>query len=228
MERRGASHIEVILAFLLFISAVTAAIYFFSPAYKSGVAESTIDYAYKAIKDGLQVDLTTYYVAFPEGDPAKVTNPATGTIRIENYGGDIADYSFVDENKLCINTNSNMAVIYASGRIEANHEGANCEPAPGSSSLKATVSSSVKESVISEDKAEKMAEDYESGYEDLKSDLNIPAERDFSFSLNLAGSNIVAEKNIPRGISVYAKSEKLKVIMKDGKREFADLIVKIW
>jgi len=55
--KRGISHIEMILSFVIFVSAVGLALYFFSPTDSSRLVESTLGYSLREIGQNTSVTL---------------------------------------------------------------------------------------------------------------------------------------------------------------------------
>ena len=201
-----------------------AAMYFFAPAYKTKIADSTVNYAYSAIKDKLVTDLDIYYVRSPKPDGSQ-SNVAQIEINknsiVEDYHGEDL-HGMREGEKICFDRQEELTLIYASEDIDPNVLTAGCP----SNAISAKISSSISEKVISELKAKNLNN---TDYNQLKQILNIPAGRDFTFNLRFEnGEEIGISRNIPRGLNVFSKSERLKVIRIDGRREFADLIVRIW
>src|SRR3989338_3122764 len=62
MERRGISHIEVILSFILFVSAIGVALYFFSPFDSARLVKSSQEYAYREIVKNSSTNVEVYSV----------------------------------------------------------------------------------------------------------------------------------------------------------------------
>ncbi|MDP1695847.1 MAG: hypothetical protein Q8L29_02970 [archaeon] len=229
MEKRGIGHIEVILSFILFISATSLALYFFMPAYKTEIISSSLSYTYDSILKSANTELFTYYVQPENGDcTGKNIISLTideisgkGVIVEDKNGGEIG--SKITGGKVCIDTCQNTIYsVYLSEGFTGSPSGCNGASADG------IIVSSLLEKVISEDNIIKMANDYEETYDLLKEKLEIPTQTDFAFSLIFSTIRIDAEKEIPSGIDIYSQSTRLKVLRKDGKREFADFQVKVW
>ena len=62
MEKRGLSHIEVILSFFIFVSFVLFAIYFFSPSKTSRIVDSSLSYTLDEVKKNISVELESFSV----------------------------------------------------------------------------------------------------------------------------------------------------------------------
>ncbi|MBI2452531.1 hypothetical protein HYV50_05680 [Candidatus Pacearchaeota archaeon] len=62
LEKRGMSHVEVILSFLLFITAVGFALYFFSPTNTDRLVDTALDYASREITKNTTVKMETYSI----------------------------------------------------------------------------------------------------------------------------------------------------------------------
>jgi hypothetical protein len=71
--------------------------------------------------------------------------------------------------------------------------------------------------------------DYNSNYLGLKEKFNLPNRVNFGFSLIFDdNSKIEGLRNVPRNTEVYSASGRVEVLRKDGKIEFANLVVRIW
>lgn len=242
MEKRGVSHIEFILSFLLFLSATMLALYFFSPAYKTEVVSSSLSYAYDAIIKEANTRLDVYY-SEPQGLTAKkikIDGLDGKNVRVEcentaisqlvgTAGGGITWKKYQEPSKIgageegvCYKlpiSNCKLVGIYASEDIEDMDGNLPCS---GASELPL---SSVSEILLSEKKLTSLSEE---NYDELKGELKIPSSNDFSFSLVLSDETISVEKEVPEGINVYSKSNRIKVLREDGTREYAEFQVKIW
>ena len=97
MTKRGLTHIEVLLSFLIFMGFVVFALYFFSPFQTSRLVDSSLDYAFREIIKNTTIEIETYSFWFDvSGYESEVKK-----IRIEN----------IDSSKIVIAENKNHEVV---------------------------------------------------------------------------------------------------------------------
>lgn len=74
---------------------------------------------------------------------------------------------------------------------------------------------------------EQTAEDYNSDYEALKTELNVPDDADFAFAFIDAdeGVDVSAEQEIPENIEIYIKEI---LVLYDNKNKAGYLTLKVW
>ena len=235
MEKRGASHIEVILAVILFIGFVGAALYFFSPANSNRIVDSSLSYVFSEVKKNTRVDLDTYSVKLSQGNYAQIISLTINNIndmgnkkgeRVENK-----DYqkleSGKDGNTIHIKKEDNDFFYVM---ISEDFEGGNLNsgsPLP-SEAYKKGISSSRK--VISEKRARNLKSLYDDPekYQKLKEEFNIPRRVDFSFELEFYNEESIEPEEEKAAGEVFSKDENVEVLRENGKTEFAILRVKVW
>lgn len=246
MNKRGITHIEIILSFLIFVGFVIFALYFFSPLENSRFIESSLSYAIKEIDKRAKVNLRVYSVKLPENIPsedyASVDTPsiaASDSIRVEDYLGEkVNSGKSVPDKKVYFEliefyqeNNAKIAYIKISdGFIFP--DSLNSQPDPVETRVAEIISSNEIE-LISEDKMNELKNSYDNNYKDLKTQFNLP-RINFVFSLNGdEGSDLEKiipdnEEKPPEDIDIYSKEERVEILRSDGRTEFANLIVKIW
>ncbi len=82
MEQRGASHVELILSFVLFISAVGFALYYLSPTESSRLIDSSMEYTFREILKYTQVQVDSYDVAVVRGS---ALSQSIGAVNLEKF-----------------------------------------------------------------------------------------------------------------------------------------------
>src|SRR3989344_191697 len=239
MEKRGASHVEIILAFVLFIAVVGFALYFFYPGNSDRVVDSTMDYTFREIKKNASVEIESYDVkiigtSIP--DPlaiqiAKINNEkkarvkdVSGTVlssKIED--GTDNDFVYIGSTAL---TDGDIIFIDISDDFTA------YSPSPGTAvhdGDKYTIISYDSEEMISEKRIALLKSKYDSDYLNLKREFNLPDRANFGFVLDFGTRpDITAERNIASGLEVFTARERVKVLNSDGEAEFAELTISIW
>ncbi len=235
MRKRGASHIEVILAVILFIGFVGVALYFFSPANSNRIVDSSLSYVFSEVKKNTTVDLEVYSVKLLIETKPKISITMEEINDIENKKRERVenkDYQLLnsrkDGNTIYIERNGNdffyimISEDFRGGVLDRGN------PIPPEAYKKGITSS---RKVISEKRVERLRDRYdnnENGYTDLKREFNIPGRVEFSFELLFYdGSKIGPEREV-EGSEVFSKNENVEVLRNDGTREFAVLRVKVW
>lgn len=69
---------------------------------------------------------------------------------------------------------------------------------------------------------------YYSDYINLKEDLNLPNRMEFGFIVDFDNSQIRAMRDVPDGIEVLSKNDRVEIIRQNGMREFAEVTVVVW
>ena len=103
MKKRGLSHIEVILSFIIFMGAVGFALYFFSPTNSSRLVDTSLYYVNREISENITVNLKTYSIN---------VNNSNGQI---NGPGNSEGVLAVNISGICENSNGVIMVINLSG-----------------------------------------------------------------------------------------------------------------
>lgn len=241
MNKRGISHIEMMLSFLIFIGFVIFALYFFSPAQTSRLVESSLSYAFREVNNNVSVELESYSISLnlaSVGDSLAVELPSSlenANVRVENYLGEVIPSQ---------RDGSNGDIIYfeKAGSEYGNGKGfvviklsEDIEPYTGQVSsvtidrtLYSIASSNIAE-LISEKRMSELKILYDGEYNSLKNDFNLPDRVEFGFGLAFdENDKINAEREIPKGREVFLKKERVEVLRVNGQSQFADLTIKIW
>lgn len=240
MNKRGISHVEVLLSFLVFMGFVIFALYFFSPLQSSRLVDSSLSYAFREVKQNAVSEIEVYSVLIPSevkneigksikaivGDAA---NPSDNEkVRVEHKNGAV---NAKEENGEVIFEIANDFFNSDNGFAEIKFGEDFDEPELPSDQLvseNADVISSNVLKLVSEKKIRDLESVYENDYVGLKNRFNLPSRINFGFKLEFENDEVEADKNKPEGVEVFVKSERVEVLRIDGNTEFADLIVKIW
>ena len=233
MEKRGASHIEMILAFVLFTGFVIFAFIFFNPVGSDRLVDTTTDYTFTEIIDVGSVQLETFSVKIDTEsqdikDPIAVDLESIDlekNVRVENQdGGSLPSKKIGDI--VHFDWDTDFAMIKISEDINPSTSDFNTNPLNPDLY---EIASSDSRKVLSEKKMEELKTRYQSNYNNLKEEFNLPGRAQFGFSLtNSDGFDITPETSIPEGLDVFSDSRRHEVLKENGELIFADLIVKIW
>ena len=236
MEKRGLSHVEVILSFILFIVAVGFALYFFSPSDYNRLSKVSLEYGFREILENTSVEVESYSVKIIGGGGF----PLSGVVMIDISGLDTnwkvraeKDTREVlpsarTENKIFISNTAwnNGDFIYI--RFSEDFVAYAPPPATEENTGFDEIASSETEEVISEKRFLELNKTYYSNYLNLKKEFNLPDRVEIGFSLVLSDKEISAEKNVPAGLEVFSEKRRVEVLKNTGEMEFADLIVRVW
>ncbi len=238
MLKKGLSHIEVILAFVLFISAVTAMFLIFNPQPQKNSNNQQLN----QIMQKFERDATTNFVEF--GVKINSINSNNVSILISNYSisGENASSEDYAGNTLqayaqqqgssyivCIQGNPlpNFLYLLLSPDVNQNSESGTCSVAGNESNYQIAGANSG--TILSEKKILELNSSYYSNYNELKKTIGIPDNEEFSFEVVFDNKNsIEGSNNIPQNVQVSALSNNIEVLRQNGDRQFAKIGVKIW
>ncbi len=226
------SHIEIILAFVIFVSFISFAFYFFGPANISRLIETSLDYTSREILKNVTTYLEIYTVNIntQKNVPDRITIdikdiPSYKNVRIENYSQFVLPSYRSSDGLIHVDRKgSNFLIIEASEEFDAG------EILNGVLHLEYyEISSKNKRKVISEKKVLKLNESYYKDYLLLKQKIfNLPGRVNFGFDFISSNSQIEAQRKIPADLDVFARKERAEILSKDGSLNFADLIIRVW
>ncbi|MDO8508463.1 MAG: hypothetical protein Q7S27_02140 [Nanoarchaeota archaeon] len=254
MEKRGISHIEVILSFLIFIGFIMFALYFFSPFEGSRLIESSLEYAFIDLIKNTSVELKIYPVVI-EGDTKNKAeniieieipeNDNELNLRVENYLGEpipsrrsstdlklirvkLEDSIFDNfDGKGFINMKFSKDITSYSPPEDLN--GAIIDQSSGKMY---NIGSGNVIKAISEKKLIDLKTLYEispEDYNNIKKSFNLPSRVNFGFAMVYdGGQKIETTKEIPPGVEVFSKKKRIEILNLGGKIEFGEIIVKVW
>ncbi len=231
MEKRGISHIEIVVSFVLFIGFLIFGLYFFNPLSNERVLGSSLFYTIDAISDNASATLVVYAIVIDAGIENEVAiplakGPAGGDgVRVETTTGEKLDSNY-DEERVAFNRKLNEFVFVKFGAFP--YQGKIVNPVILDENNFSISSSDIKD-VLSEQLLLSLRDAYVNNYEQVREDFNLPRRIDFSFSVVFSTEDkIDALKTIPQGIEVFSETKRVEVTRLDGSTAFADLIVKIW
>ena len=238
MKKRGISHIEVILSFVLFITAVGFGLYFFNSGDSTRFVSTTISYAFREIEKNTSTSLEFFSVnvngaLIMSNEIALDFSGVTGDTTILTYDGRILNSSRGGTNgELVYISSPNWGgedFIYVVFGEEFSED--TLSETEGHNETYYRIGSSETRDVISERKFKMLNQAYYADYRGLKSqsNFNLPDRADFGFSLEFDnGEAIVAENSIPDNFEIFSEKKRVEVLREDGSVTFADLIVKVW
>ncbi len=248
IEKRGASHIEIILAFILFAGFIVFALYFFSPRDTDRFVETNIDYVNREVMkyansdvDEISVKIDSSKVGF-----GKTRVILSGVAKIDGEDIDLAkNVGTVDSNGEVLasnrrkNNEDDICVVWQSKEIMTlrfsngiDNDGSNyCQGAQAITDNNGYEVVFVKNRMIlSENGMLALKDEYYNNYLSLKKDeFNLPDRVNFAVNLTFGDSDeIVMEQAIPDNLEVFVNTRRVEVLRGEGNIVFADLVIKVW
>lgn len=233
MHKRGLSHIEFVVSFVIFIGFIVFAFVFFNPLSSQRTLKSTMDYAWLEVSQEGRERTETYSISIGAIIPLNLKLAITGVplsynASVENVDG-IPLPTFRDSTGIVYFTRGSTNERFF--RIRYGDSIINSGSAlPTATDL--TGNYGISSSEIREFYFEKLFlelnQSYYSNYSGLKQELNLPNRMEFGFIITLNDSEIVALNNIPEGIEVLSKNDRIEIIRSNGRREYAEVRVLVW
>ena len=230
--KRGASHIEMILAFVLFVSVVGFGLYFLSPINPERLTDTTMDYVYREISKNVTVGVESFSVKITEDNSPlaeeigiNVSDINGRKWRVENTEGFEIGSSAGNGLISISNTLSGTYFIL----IKLSEDLPNSLDVETKEKGTSEIASSNYEKVFSEQRIQNLNTSYYANYSGLKKEFNIPDRTDFGFELVFTGSDFIkSERKIPNGLEVFSAVRRVEVLRSDGTIRFAELVIELW
>ncbi len=229
-KKVGASHIEMILAFVLFAGVIGFALYFLNPVNPDRLTDVTMDYIYREVSKNVSVGVESFSVRVIDASPdviaMNLSSDGNLGVRAEDVNGNKlnakndGDYIHIDNDSL--NDDDFVFVKLSEDLVGDSLDDGSYNPSFYE------IASSNYEEVFSEKRMLELNDSYYTRYSDLKDDFNIPDRIDFGFELIFNDSSINAEKKIPLSLEVFSESKRVEVLRQTGEIVFADFVVKLW
>lgn len=230
MQKKGIGHIEVVLSFVLFMTAILSIFYFFSPINSSDISNSALSYSFNSLieKSSSQIDSYGVIIKAVSGEVAiSIPVGILGNSYSKDFDGNTLKSKREGNLVYVESMNKDFFYLEISEDFDASTWSPTSPPAHEADSYSLGPRESKR--LVSEKNILALNSSYYSDYSGLKEDLDIPNNVNFAFGLFfLDGRKITAERSISGGTEVYTKSEKVEVINKLGGVSFAELIVRIW
>lgn len=252
MERRGAliswrgqGHLEVILSFVIFIAALGFALYFFRPTNTARLADTSLDYVFRAIEKNASTIVVEYSVKIDnasiiednnkEGNHdkkiLKLKKPRglqTFPTLVKTRGGTILNSDSSDGLNIKIKSDSGwegIDFIFLDFNENFTSDSVSGSELPNDKYY--TLGGSYSDNVISKDVVLRLNKTYYADYYALKSSFNIPTKVNFGFALQLDSESISTMNTVPRGLPIFSQQRREKVL-DNGQVVYGNLIVNVW
>ncbi|MBI2629775.1 hypothetical protein HYW76_01610 [Candidatus Pacearchaeota archaeon] len=233
-NKKGISHIEIVLSFVLFIGAVFFLIIIFNPIKNNPNKQEIVNILEREIIEKVKMTATIDSIGaidltdLSSGETCFCFEYSGDNFVIKNKGGEIKEYDKNGEN-LCINDNDrdNFYYIYYGEGLEVQEEDLGSCEVLASDKYKFGINYT-KEFIFNENIAV-LDNEYDESYSNLKNELNIP-NFDFYFNFtNSEGVEIAAgNKKKPFGVRVIAKTIPIEMINEAGEISYGKLNFGIW
>ena len=233
MHKRGLSHIEFVVSFVIFIGFLVFAFIFFNPLQSQRTLKSTMDYAWIEVSEEGREDMESYSVSIAPLNPLDLKINIGGVPL--GYNASVED---LNGNILATHRDSSGTVYFTRNsagdnffKIRYSSAFDDTGPAiPGATDLTGNyaISSSELKEIYFEKLFLELNQSYYSDYVALKQNLNLPSRVEFGFIVTLDNYRITAMNNIPDGIEILSKNDRVEIIRQNGQHEFAEVTVLVW
>ena len=232
MNKRGVSHIEIVISVVLFLAFVGLALFFFSPGDTDRLVDTTLIYAFDEVISRASEDIESYSVILEcsSGCEDVVGISITGVdplLKVSAVNGEgvnlPAERTSVDLVSVQRDGNTFFSIMFGENfLINSGGSGADLPVY--------TLGASDSKKIISKEKIEELVVEYNTNYLSLKKDeFNLPDRIDFEFELDVFGLNIKpTEREKFSGGEVFGKTERVEVINENGETSFGDLTIRVW
>jgi len=234
--KRGASHLEVILSFVIFVTFVLFLIIFLSPTENTDLSDSIILRIQDSFEKEATIELATLFVKSTDAGCVNVDFSGLGL-----DGGSLVYDAIPSQGRqgrgitASINSydssfSSDTVSFESESAEDAFYVAISDEFALNSQDICTTgvvdheTGSLEYETIISNNSAYSLKARYDSDYDLLKQELNIPVGVDFA----IVTKDYQMETNVPEGVDVIAKTFNYQVLYVNGTKEYQQVIFKIW
>lgn len=243
LKKRGISHVEIILSFILFISAIGVGFYFLNPGNTQRIADSSLEYAFREIAENATTVLINFGFKINneiirQDEEQNRGSIDTIAIKISQYSGmkskvissnDIEFESEIENDVVYIKAGTGGWTNVEFVNIFLNEEFIDDEvSAVAIKEQYYSLASSQKEEMISEKKFRRLVGIYNLDYYGLKKEFNFPDRANFGFSMRIGDEEIVAQREIPEKTEVFSGSKDFPILKENGEQGFGTLIVSVW
>ncbi len=231
-NKKGLGHVEMILSFVIFITALLFLISIFNPfETRDDIQEDYLDRLEKEFSRKMSGEVSFRALFLDEEEECfRIQGYGDGggeNIIIKNEDMELVEGKIQGQHLVVGANESDFFYIFSSNLFEENDE-INCQTPPQPNDLdsdKYNMGMWRKYTVYENESLYDLKEEYYDDYEDLKSELRIPRDREFSFLLrNIEDGKVIIEANKwGAQREVYTKNKNIRIIYKDGEIEYKEL-----
>ena len=228
MNKGGASNVEFVIAFILFITVVVISLFLFNPTKDVKAMEQSSSYVIGKVMENATVEEASYSVKINQGCDSivafEVDQPIERKARVENYYGEVLPSKRSDKIVSFDRRGNDFAIILLSEDFNES-----TLPSGPTGSACYTLATYALNRLVSEKRLVQLNYSYYADYNSLKKQMDIPENINFDFVVTFSdNSTIRAERNKPTTIDIFANSKRVEVIKTDGTSDFADIVTRIW
>ena len=239
MKNRGMGHIEIVLAFIIFIVSLTFALQFFNPAKSEKFVSASLPFALDVIEENASTDVIYYSVKINNGvipggnDIIQINLPTSYSpllnSRVENYSGTVLpSKTFNNSGDVGMYVkweNNDYILIKLSDALSLHLN----PPSMGAYDQSYyNISSNNIRTLISENKIISLNSSYLNNYQSLREQFNLNRV-DFAFNLDFSEYEFISVKrDVPRGSEIFSDSKRVEVLRQSGAINHANLKVSVW
>lgn len=229
-EKKGTSHIEIIISFIIFVSFVIFMMIIFNPFKAISVNTSILNVAELKIVNYASSNLTLSSMILNSSFNSNVnciyaSFPLSNELVVKDENGEIVNASRATDNIYLKYAGERVYRIYSSEELEEkNFDTSGCYELDESNY---TIGITRNYKRISYSNLAKLNEDYNNNYEQLKQTLNL--KNDFTFIVR--DNSIVlfeGRRYKPRGINLIAKDIPIEILDKNATLKQAILNLLVW
>jgi len=230
-NKKGMSHIEVILSFIIFLSFLIFLIAIFKPFSISQESDVYLNMLERGIENFSNVKVNISVLSLnqnPENCFYFNYNTSNIIVKNESYNNVGAFSEKNQEIKVYINGTENFYYIYSSGEFnESKFNETGCDKLGGMDYSLGLFRSF---NMFSNNSLNNLKKRYETNYSTIKKELAIPETKDFSFSVRDSRNNNILNvtKKTPTKIKILARDIPIRIVYQDGTLKYAIMNIRIW
>ena len=228
-NKKGLSHIEVILSFVIFLGFLIFILAIFNPFRLSSDNAGEIYLAEKEIVaySSLEVKFLSLVLNYIPNKCFYFNYSLDEVIAKDEFYNFTPAYSIQQNNEIYINGTNRFYYILSSDEFEERDFSGQCT---GLEKTNYTLGLFTKYNMTSYAKMTELANRHNSDYLSLKSELKIPASDDFAFSISDSLNNLLLNisKKPPSNAKVVARDVPIQLVYKNGTIIYAKLNIKVW
>ncbi len=239
MQKRGSSHIEMVIAFILYITTISLAIYLFNPTPIAKKPDFSAQDVEGALFAQAGIPVTTYEVMINNTN-GQITSPQIlidlnadqiGQERVVNASGAVLNSSMQAHSQVSVAWDKdNGTLLYLSFGEDFQSPGLIKDSTVTVNENFTYILGKTTLLYISENKMLASNNSYYNDYIGFKHSLHLSDFVDFGFTLypSYTEGIIYANRSVPNGISVSSESKVMPIQRSNGTLTYGGWEVKIW
>ena len=231
MKKRGLSHIEVVLGFLIFLVSIMFIIASYEPLFgKNNLDQGLANRLYDGFFENTSIEVKTYYALITSNTNMglylgeDLTN--VGVIAL-NYKGEKISLGNNGDN-VCLNVTKNyenetIRIIISE---DIDKTTINCN----NDSLKYNITTMIKEIYLDEEKIKIFNNTYHNNLRQLLSSISLPSDSNFEYNITIYNSKEYTGKTKEdlRRMDVFTSKRRLKIINSSNEVVEGEATFRIW